>query len=268
MAQQRFTNNADTTLNGSLSNSATTLVVSASTGTKFPAPTAGDYFLATLYELNGSGVEINHEVVKVTARTSDTFTIVRAQDNTIARSYPDNVTNNPSQVVYVSLRWTAYAAENILYKDDNLNSLANKATARTNLGVAIGTDVQAYDANTVKKNVANSFSATQTPYRATATATAGASYNWTLTSGQVLELTFGAGNITSLTHSGGVAGTFYTLYLKQDGTGGRLISAYTGFKWADGIAPTLSTGANAIDIMTFYYDGTSMCCVGLVQAVA
>lgn len=135
MTQQLFTNNADTTVNGALGASDTTIVLAASSGAEFPAPTAGDYFLGTIYELNGAGEEINHEVVKVTARTADTLTVVRAFDNTAARAYPDNVTNNPSQVVYFSLRWTAYAAGNVLYKDDNLASVSNAATARTNLGL-------------------------------------------------------------------------------------------------------------------------------------
>jgi hypothetical protein len=78
---------------------------------------------------------------------------------------------------------------------------------------------------------------------------------------QVLELTFGAGNITALGFSGAVAKTSYRLFLKQDSTGGRT-AGWTGFKWPGGVAPTLSTGANAVDIFDFYYDGTSMNNVG------
>jgi hypothetical protein len=135
MPKQLYTNNAETILAGSLNSSATTIILASSSGAAFPSLTAGDYFLGTIYELNGAGIEINHEIVKVTARVADTLTVVRAFDNTTARSFPDSPTNNPSQVVYFSLRWTAYAAGNVLAQDDNLASLASAATARTNLGL-------------------------------------------------------------------------------------------------------------------------------------
>jgi hypothetical protein len=78
-----FTNNAATTLASSILVGATSLTVAASTGGLFPNPTGGQYFYCTLQNTTGTVVEI----VKVTARTSDTFTIVRAQDNTTASAF-------------------------------------------------------------------------------------------------------------------------------------------------------------------------------------
>ncbi|MBC8437046.1 hypothetical protein H8D85_01835 [bacterium] len=45
--------------------------------------------------------------------------------------------------------------------------------------------------------------------------------------------------------------------IKQDDPGGHTITWDNNVKWAGGTAPTLSTGANAIDILSFYFDGTT-----------
>jgi hypothetical protein len=148
----------------------------------------GDYFLVTLYELSSTGEEVNHEIVKVTSRVADTLTVTRAFDNTEARAFPSAIGVNPSQITYVSLRWTAYAATNVLSKDGNLEDLESASTARTNLGLGtaattdasayataaqgiladsalqaddIGVTVQGFDDNTVKKNVENTFTDAQ-----------------------------------------------------------------------------------------------------------
>ena len=47
------------------------------------------------------------------------------------------------------------------------------------------------------------------------------------------------------------------LVLKQYSTGGKLATWPGTVKWPGGVAPTLSTGNNAVDIIAFYYDGTN-----------
>jgi hypothetical protein len=79
MANMSFTNNAATTLASSITSSATSLTVASSTGSLFPTLSGSQYFYCTLSNVSGTV-----EIVKVTARSTDTFTIVRGQDNTSA----------------------------------------------------------------------------------------------------------------------------------------------------------------------------------------
>jgi hypothetical protein len=86
MATQLFANNAVSLLASSITNVATSLTVTTGHGARFPTITGSDYFLATLCQVSG-GAEVNFEVVKVTARSTDTFTIVRAQEGTTGLAY-------------------------------------------------------------------------------------------------------------------------------------------------------------------------------------
>jgi hypothetical protein len=52
------------------------------------------------------------------------------------------------------------------------------------------------------------------------------------------------------------------LKLVQDGTGSRNPAWPAAVKWAGGAEPTWSTAAAAIDLVSFYYDGTSYYGVG------
>ncbi|UOF82003.1 tail fiber [Caudoviricetes sp.] len=82
MAYMLFANNAATTLASSLSNSATSMSVASSSA--FPSPTSPQYFYCTLIDAATNSVI---EIVKVTAVSGTTWTIVRAQDGTTANSY-------------------------------------------------------------------------------------------------------------------------------------------------------------------------------------
>ena len=71
----RFSNNAVSQLAANLTISGTSLSVTPGDGAKFPSLSAGQYFMATLVKADGST-----EVVKVTARSTDTLTIARAAE--------------------------------------------------------------------------------------------------------------------------------------------------------------------------------------------
>ena len=78
-----FTNNAATTLATGINSSVTSLTVASATGALFPTLAGSQYFYCTLSNTAGTTIEI----VKVTARSTDTFTIVRGQDNTTAAAF-------------------------------------------------------------------------------------------------------------------------------------------------------------------------------------
>lgn len=81
--------------------------------------------------------------------------------------------------------------------------------------------------------------------------------DWRNGNKQKVTLT-GSGLTCSLTDlSSSAAASGLTLKIIQDATGNRTITSWdSAIKWAGGQAPVLSTGANKVDIATFYWDGT------------
>lgn len=78
-----FANNAATTLASGINTSVTSLTVASGTGTLFPTLTGSQYFYCTLESVAGT----SREIVKVTARSTDTFTIARGQDGTTGTAF-------------------------------------------------------------------------------------------------------------------------------------------------------------------------------------
>lgn len=98
---QTFANNAYGFLASGVSAAATTLVLGTGEGARFPT-TSGDNFKITLIALT-NGQETAWEIVNVTARSSDTLTVQRAQEGTTALVWPS--------LTRVELRLTAGATE-------------------------------------------------------------------------------------------------------------------------------------------------------------
>jgi len=88
----------------------------------------------------------------------------------------------------------------------------------------------------------------------TATGDGTTTINWG--SGNKMHFTFGAANETFTFTAPSKPGNFL-LKMVQDGTGSRTATWPATVKWAGGTAPTLTTTASAIDIISFYFDGTN-----------
>jgi len=131
----------------------------------------------------------------------------------------------------------------------------NVGAMRVTLGLEIGVDVQAYDVNTAKLNVAQEYTKAQN-FDAT-TLTDAATIAWDLSANQVAKVTLEDNRTLGAPTNKRDGGT-YILRVIQDGTGSRTLAYNAVFKFPGGTAPTLSTGAGAIDILTFISDGTNM----------
>lgn len=108
----KVTNNAQSQLASGITAAAVSLTLKAGDGALFPTLGAGDWFPLTLF--NSAG---NVEVVQVTARASDTLTIVRAQDGTTARAWNAND--------FVQLRFTMGAFNELIKRDGSVAMTAD-----------------------------------------------------------------------------------------------------------------------------------------------
>lgn len=215
MAKFQFTNNATTTLAGAIGTGDTALSVAAGTGLLFPVTSGSVYFYATLTNLAGTV-----EIVKVTARSTDTFTIVRAQDNTTAHAW--------SAGDKVELRVIALELNDFLQSVD------------------IGTLVQAYSANTAFVNALQTFTASQ---RGTVTTDNDGSFDMNVTNNfkctpmGTFALTFT--NITA-----GQSG-----YVLLVNTGGYAVTAAATTKVGASLLTSISAAGTYL--LSYFTDGTN-----------
>jgi hypothetical protein len=80
---QLFTNRASAKLAAPVAPSDTTITLQSGQGAEMPSLSGSDFFIGTLQSIDGSAIEI----VKVTARSSDTLTVTRAQESTSAGTF-------------------------------------------------------------------------------------------------------------------------------------------------------------------------------------
>jgi len=128
-------------------------------------------------------------------------------------------------------------------------------STQANITSAIGTTIQAYDADTAKTDTAQTFTSAQrgdieaftvngasiTPYFESAN-----NYAITLTVNSTMN---NGQNIT--------AGQSGSIFITQDGTGSRTLAWGSYWKFAGGTAPTLTTTAGAVDRVDYVIESAT-----------
>lgn len=80
--------------------------------------------------------------------------------------------------------------------------------------------------------------------------------NWNTGNSQILTLASATGTVT-LTFSNPLPGATYVLKIIQHASSAKDITWPATVKWPDGIIPVITTTASAVDIASFFYDGTN-----------
>jgi hypothetical protein len=250
----KFTNNATSTLASGITNSATSLTVASGNGALFPTLGAGDYFYCTLANTSGTV-----EIVKVTARSTDTFTVTRGQDGTSGVAW-----NSGDKV---ELRLVAASLNDIPKLDEaNTFSGANALGTPASIVLTNATSVPVNQATGTLAVGNGGTGLTSTPANGALDIGNGTNFTrTTLTAGSGITVTNGSGSIT-IASTGG-AGTVTSVATNNGLTGGTITTSGTiGLDVYNGttvnyasyaIGTSVFVGANLNSYSTFYVNAST-----------
>ena len=151
----------------------------------------------------------------------------------------------------------ALAADSVTPEMLDADSTADKTAFRARIGTgsAAVEDVGTGNGDIAVLGSGGRFEAARLTQPFTAIARSSA-LTWNVGSNPKAEITMN-GNVSSMSLSGDIDGGIYVMEIHQDGTGGRTMDFPDGWYWpGGGTEPSLSTDANATDILTIMKTGS------------
>lgn len=167
----------------------------------------------------------------------------------------DSVSSSSAGTAATSLAVkTAYDLAAAALEPGDIGVTVQGYDASTLKAANIGATVQGYDADTAKTDVAQTFTAAQRGAYVTLTDAATVAVDMSL--GNQFQVTLG-GNRTLGAPTNVVAGQSGVIRVVQDGSGSRTLAYNSVFKFPGGTAPTLTTAANAVDLLAYHVESTT-----------
>ena len=146
---------------------------------------------------------------------------------------------------------------NLYFTTDRANTNSNAwLTTKTTTDLVEGANLYFSNARVVSAVESSNITLKQFQETRVDLGTTNGNITLNMANGSIFAMTAN-GNISNIALSNAGVGASGTLIITQDGTGSRLLTVTSAWKFA-GASKTLSTAANTIDIVNFFTDGTTV----------
>lgn len=237
-----FANNVSALLNNDVAPGDSSIVLASGQGAQFPSPTAGQFFVLTVQNLQSGALEICY----CTARSGDLLTVERAKEGTSAGTW------SAAQSI-VQIRLTKGVLEKMLqvrFTGADVDKYLR--VAGTGLVYAHPAEFQVPAGISYLDN-----NETHTAGKATAPIVLNGSGTVVLDCAESNAFVVNVTAATELAISNAQSGQTINVLVKQDATGYAVTFAANTWTWPGGNAPTITTDPNAVDMISARYDSAS-----------